>query len=110
MISKEMYAILSHIPRHEKSISESDLEHNCQISSDRLKEILGEAKWTSHDYANECADKKHFWFLTENGQAAIEEYERAVRADRLVICSFVVSIIAAIAGIGSAIASAIMLL
>ena len=105
-----MYTVLLHIPRYEKAISESDLEHDCQISPNRLKEILGEAKWTSHDYANECAEKSHYWILTENGQAAIEEYERAVRADRLVICSLVVSIVAAVAGIGSAIASAITLL
>ena len=111
MISKEMYDILSHIPRFDGYVSEEELESKCAISAGVLRDRLGEAQWPSHDYANECSgSKRHHWFLTENGQAAIEEYEHAKRADNLVRWSLAVSIIAALAGIGSAIASAIMLL
>lgn len=106
-----MYDILSHIPRFDGSISEEELASKCAISAGVLRDRLGEAQWPSHDYANECSgSKRHHWFLTENGQAAIEEYEHAKRADNLVRWSLAVSIIAALAGIGSAIASAIMLL
>ena len=100
-----MYAILSNIPRFNKSISEEELEQKCSIPRSILQERLGEAQWPSHDYANQCADKRHCWFLTENGQAAIEEYDRAIRANRIVILSFAISIIAAIAGVGSAVAT-----
>ena len=104
-----MYDILSHIPRFDGSISEEELSSKCAISAGVLRDRLGEAQWPSHDYANECSDKRHHWFLTENGQAAIEEYDRAMRADNLVKWSLGISIIAAVAGIGSVIASIRML-
>ena len=105
MISKEMYKILSNIPRYDGSISEKELLRKCTVSAGVLQDRLGEAQWPSHDYANECVGNRHSWFLTENGQAAIEEFERVKRTDTLVRWSFVISIIAAIAGVESAIAA-----
>lgn len=105
MISKEMYKILSNIPRYDGSISEKELLRKCTVSAGVLRDRLGEAQWPSHDYANECVGNRHSWFLTENGQAAIEEFNRAKHTDRLAIFSLITSMIAAIAGIGSAIAT-----
>lgn len=95
MISKEMYELLIQIPRHSASggISYTAL---VKLMSDNPDALLYEATFPAYDYINQSAErvKNSSFSLTEKGQAAIEDYERAMHNQEMVEKSLKVSRVA----------------
>lgn len=117
MISKNMYTVLSKTPRPKSPIPYKELESKSKIEPTEFFEIVCEAKYSEYGYINEHSTngkngnllENSTLSITEKGKAVVEEYERAIASARLVRGSLIVAIIAAVAGIGSAIAAGITL-
>ena len=98
MISKSMYKVLKHIPQfpNQTSLSEMNKKKICNICF--LKSTLTDAM--SHEYIrysnrihpNRNIDQDPF-YLTEAGQAQIEEYKRNRSASTRANCAIIISIL-----------------
>ncbi len=89
MLSKEMYVLLKQIPRYDKQIAYAEL------NSKNKEHLLCEAKYDTYDYINQSGIllKDSKFSLTEKGQAAIEEYEKAKKNWTISVIALIVSIL-----------------
>ena len=109
MLSEEMYTLIKKIPRRGNWVPYAELNPTGDMNIDKL---LLEAKYDSYDYINQNGRllRDSTFSLTEKGQAAIEEYEQALRNQKIVETSLTVSRVAMVAAIGSALAAIISLI
>ena len=105
MISKQMYKILKKIPRHPQRMTFKEISDKKFMDISLLWNLLEEAidcHYIVFSGRNAVSDlSRSSFYLTEDGQIALEEYKRQLGADRkatwaLIIAglSFVVAIIA----------------
>ena len=105
MISKHMYKIPKRIPRHPQRMTFKELSDKKLLDISLLWSLLEEAidcRYIVFSGRNATSDlSKSSFYLTEEGQIALDEYKRQLGADRkstwaLIIAglSFVVAIIA----------------
>ena len=101
-----MYLLLKQIPRFEGEI------HYTELDAQDKWNLLCEAKYDSYDYVNQSGDlvDNSSYSLTEKGQAAIEDFERAERNDKVIKKTLKISTVAMWAAIGSAITAILSLI
>ena len=109
MISRDMYAILSNVPRHPQKGSYEELLEKSGLTEEMFDNLICEAKYTSYDYINDLTRdwKKKEYSLTEKGQAELELYEQARESQRITEETLVVSQKAKVAAIVGAIITGI---
>ena len=105
MISKQMYKILKKIPRHPQRMTFKEISDKKLLDISLLWSLLEEAidcRYIVFSGRNAVSDlSRSSFYLTEEGQIALEEYKRQLGSDRkatwaLIIAglSFSVAIIA----------------
>ena len=105
MISKQMYKVLKKIPRHPQRMTFKEISDKKLMDISLLWSLIEEAidcQYIAFSGRNAVSDlSRSSFYLTEEGQIALEEYKRQLGADRkatwaLIIAglSFVVAIIA----------------
>lgn len=105
MISKQMYKILKKIPRHPQRMTFKEISDKKLLDISLLWSLLEEAidcRYIVFSGRNAVSDlSRSSFYLTEEGQIALEEYKRQLGSDRkatwaLIIAglSFIVAIIA----------------
>ena len=105
MISKKMYKVLKKTPRHPQRITFKEISDKKLMDISLLWSLIEEAidcQYIAFSGRNAVSDlSRSSFYLTEEGQIALEEYKRQLGSDRkatwaLIIAglSFIVAIIA----------------
>ncbi len=108
MLSKQMYTLLSCLPRDHSALSYKELERKCSLSKDEMQECFCEVDFMEKPYYRRTPKSSWYnsdYYISELGLAEIEDYEQSQRNNRLVQKSLIVAIIAMIASIASAVAA-----
>ena len=104
MLSHEMYDLLKRIPRFPNSTPAGNLYPN-NPKYERVRDLLLEAEHYDYINAPKTPILENDVSLTEKGQSAIEEYERAEQSHKMTEESLKVAKAAKVAAIFSAIAA-----
>lgn len=104
MLSKQMYEVLSYLPRNHTPMLYEELVQASQLSEDEILLNLNETVYPEWNYVR---TSKGFragseLSLTEGGLVAIENYEQAIFNQRTMSKSLRASIAAAVAAVASA--------
>ena len=93
MISKEMYLLLKMAPRHNGQVSYATIEKEL---GEKAYSLVCDAVYPDYDYLSNVSSsvKNGAFFLTEKGQAAVEEYEQAKNNQATAKGTLIVSIVA----------------
>lgn len=108
MLSKQMYSILSCMPRNHSFISYVALESKCGLTKDEMYECFAEVDEQHTPYFRRTFEgtwDKESFCISEIGLAEVEAYEQALENQRAVDESLKVAKIAMWAAIASAIVS-----
>lgn len=112
MLSKNMYLVLSCLPRNYSEFTYSQLLEKCKLSDDDIKACLNEMLFMEKKYIR---TSKESWekcqiFLTEYGLVGLETYEQEKKNTFLVKASLITAICAMVASVASAVAAFLTLL
>ena len=114
MISKEMYNFLLYIPRKDdEALTFEEIKSISGLDNRTLHSLIHSAtnyRIHSGDYVGYVCVEPKKYFLTEYGQAVIEDYEQAQRNDKITRSSLKVAKIAMWVSIFSAITALVSLL
>ena len=95
MISKQMYKILKKIPRHPQRMTFKEISDKKFMDISLLWNLLEEAidcHYIVFSGRNAVSDlSRSSFYLTEEGQIALEEYKRQLGADRKATWAIIIS-------------------
>ena len=111
MLSKNMYLVLSCLPRNYGAMTCQELMKKCKLPEDDILYCLNEMLLLSSRYIR--TDNRQWkdctLYLTEDGLAQVEDYEQRRENMILVRASLFTAIFAMIASVASAVAAIIAL-
>lgn len=110
MISKGMYEILSCMPRNHDGISYDALIEKCTLTEKEMMECFAEVDIRPYHYyrrTTNCSWQNSTFYLSENGLAEVEEYERILENNELSNKNLKIAKLAFIAAFVSAVAAII---
>ena len=112
MISKQMYKILKKIPRHPKRMTFKEISDKKFMDISLLWSLLEEAidcRYIVFSGRNAVSDlSRSSFYLTEEGQIAIEEYKRQLGADRKATWALIISALSFIASVVAIVLSCVV--
>lgn len=112
MLSKNMYLVLSCLPRNYANITYQELLKKCKLSEDDILSCLNEMLFLESRYIRTDNNpwKSSNLSLTEAGLGRIEAYEQERKNMNLVKASLITAILAMVASVASAVAAFLTLL
>lgn len=112
MISRDMYAVLSHVPRDPQKRSYEEILEKSGLPEEKFENLICEAKYTGYDYINDLTreEKKKEYSLTEKGQAELELYKQMLENQKIAEKTLTVSRVAMWTAIASAIVAFLSIL
>ena len=104
MLSKQMYKLLSCLPRDHSALSYKELERKCSLSKSEMQECFFEVDFMEKPYYRRTPKSSWYnsdYYISELGLAEIEDYEQAQQNRAFAIASLIVAAIAMFASLAA---------
>ena len=111
MLSKNMYKVLSCIPKDGSTIEYSPLLEKCKLDKKEFDFCLNETVFPNWNYirTSKGFNNSSELSLTESGVSGIEQYEDSLTNKRMLVASLAISIVAMIAAVASAVTAIVVI-